>query len=198
VPDTTYRLITQGVLGWPDTFELLIKQGDALVFLGLADWELDRTLAIGCLSPIRAEQVRVLADHYREGQPCYDRFTNTEIAFLGDAESALLHQGQSATLGDCEIILDIARTIDHDYCPDKVIDLRLEANQVKDISGVARLTELRMVDLSSNQITHIAPLVENTGLGEGGHVYLAGNPLSGNTVEANLQQLLARGVQVDW
>jgi Leucine-rich repeat (LRR) protein len=118
VPDTTYRLIAQGVLGWPDTFGLVIKEDDALVFLGLSDWELERTLSIGCLSPIGAEQVRVLADHYREGRPCYGRFINTEIAFAHDGESILLHQGQSATLGDYEINLDIARTIDHYFCPD--------------------------------------------------------------------------------
>jgi Leucine-rich repeat (LRR) protein len=118
VPDTTYRLIAHSVLGWPSTFGLVIKEDDDLVFLGLADWELDRTLSIGCLSPVRAEQVRILADHYREGDSCYDRFTNTEIAFLHAGESVLLHQGQSATLGDYEINLEIARTIDHHYCQD--------------------------------------------------------------------------------
>jgi Leucine-rich repeat (LRR) protein len=118
VQDTTYRLIAQGVLGWPDTFGLVIKEGDALVFLGLADWELERTISIGCLSPIGVEQVRVLADHYREGDSCFDRFTNTQIAFSLDGESILLDQGESATLGDYEINLDIARTVDQYHCPD--------------------------------------------------------------------------------
>jgi len=55
-----------------------------------------------------------------------------------------------------------------------------------------------VVDLSGNQITDISPLVENTGLGEGDHVYLAGNPLSADAVDANVQQLMSRGVRVDW
>jgi hypothetical protein len=118
VPDTTYQLIAQTVPGWPDTFGLVIKEGDQLVFWGLTDWELDRTILLGCLAPVRAEQVRVLGNHFREGDSCYGWFTNTEIAFSLDGASVVLHQGDTATLGDYDIHLAIARTIDHYYCPD--------------------------------------------------------------------------------
>ena len=117
-PDTTYRIIAQKVVAWPDTFGLIIKRGDELVFQGISDWELERTVLIGCLSPIRAEQVGVLAEHYREGGDCFGQFVNTEIMFSQAGGSATLHQGQSVMLGDYEVDLDLARTVAGSYCPD--------------------------------------------------------------------------------
>jgi hypothetical protein len=69
---------------------------------------------------VRAERILVLADHYWEGDPCYGRFVNTEILFSHEGHAVTLHQGQSAMAGDYEIKLDIARTIDRYFCPDRV------------------------------------------------------------------------------
>lgn len=121
VPGTTYQIIAQKVWGWPDTFGLIVKQGDELIFQGVSDWQLKRThLFIGCLSGIRTELVAVLTDHFREGNDCFGRFINTEIMFSQAGDSVVLHQGQSTTLGDYEINLDFARIIDGFYCPDVV------------------------------------------------------------------------------
>jgi internalin A len=117
-PGNTYQIIVQTVPNWPDTFGLVIMQGDELVFQGISDWRLDASIPVGCLSPVRVEQVSMLTQRYREGGECLGRFTNTEIRFSLDGDARTLHQGQSATLGDLEINLDLARILDGSYCPD--------------------------------------------------------------------------------
>jgi Leucine-rich repeat (LRR) protein len=45
-------------------------------------------------------------------------------------------------------------------------DLQLGWNQIKNISALAHLIQIRIIDLHDNKITDISPLVENRGLGE--------------------------------
>ena len=59
-------------------------------------------------------------------------------------------------------------------------------------------TGLRWLDLTSNQIEDISPLVENTGLDQGDRVFLGGNPLTSASFREDVQQLIDRGVAVDW
>ena len=118
-PGNTYQIIVQIVPNWPDAFGLLIKEGeDDLVFQGISDWRSDAVISVGCLSPVRVEQVGVLAERYREGDECCGRLTNTELRFASATAGRTLHQGQSATLEDYEIDLEIARTLAGCYCPD--------------------------------------------------------------------------------
>ena len=59
------------------------------------------------------------------------------------------------------------------------------------LAGLTDLTELR---LENNNISDIAPLVENTGLGLGNWIDLWGNPLSDRSVNTHIPALQARGV----
>ena len=118
LPGTTYQIIAQTIVNWPDTFGLIIKQGEELIFQGISDWRLDASMTFACLSPVRVEQVGILLQRYREGEQCYGRFTNTQIQFSLGRDAATLHQGQSATIEDYEISLEVARIVDRFYCPD--------------------------------------------------------------------------------
>jgi Leucine-rich repeat (LRR) protein len=119
LPGNTYQIIAQIVPNWPDALGLIIKPGDdELVFQGISDWRFDAGIPLGCLSPVRVEQVGVLTQRYREGDKCRGTFTNTEMRFSLGTDVRTLHQGQSATLEDYEINLGIARTLDGYYCPD--------------------------------------------------------------------------------
>lgn len=71
-------------------------------------------------------------------------------------------------------------------------------NDIVDVSPLAGLTELRIVDLHNNDISDIAPLVRNAGLGAGDWINLRGNPLSRTSIARHIPALLRRGVQVDF
>ena len=75
-------------------------------------------------------------------------------------------------------------------------ELYLDANQVNDISSLANLTSLTMLRLGYNQISNIGPLVQNEALGPGDGVWLDGNPLSSDSINIYIPQLVARGVYV--
>ena len=76
--------------------------------------------------------------------------------------------------------------------------LSLWDNQISDISPLANLTNLTWLQLADNQISDISPLVDNEGLSTGDEVYLAGNPLSSDSIQIYIPQLEARGVIVDY
>ena len=78
-----------------------------------------------------------------------------------------------------------------------LISLSLWRNQISDISQVSGLTNLTALYLYSNQISDIYPLVENTGLGSGDHLYLKSedqtNPLSQEALNIHIPILESRG-----
>ncbi len=76
--------------------------------------------------------------------------------------------------------------------------LDLYDNEIGDISALAYLTQLQSTQLNHNQISDIKPLVDNTGLGEGDHIDLRWNPLSEQSINEYIPELIARGVTVDY
>jgi len=52
--------------------------------------------------------------------------------------------------------------------------------------------------LQNDLITNIYPLVQNGGLGTGDRVYLDGNPLSDDSINIYIPELVARGVIVSY
>ena len=51
--------------------------------------------------------------------------------------------------------------------------------------------------IGGNNIRDISPLVMNSGLSEGDFVHLGGNPLSDESINVYIPQLLERGVNVE-
>ena len=76
--------------------------------------------------------------------------------------------------------------------------LYLYNNQISDISPLAGLTSLEQLYLDDNQISDISPLVDNPGLGEGDRIDLRWNPLSEQSINEYIPELIARGVTVDY
>ena len=74
----------------------------------------------------------------------------------------------------------------------------LEQNLFSDIIPLAGLHDLKELELVSNQIVDIKPLVDNTGLDGGEIVYLSSNPLSNTSITVYIPQLKANGVDVRW
>ena len=73
--------------------------------------------------------------------------------------------------------------------------------QIIDISVLQNITSLVELLLSSNQVSDIAPLVANTGLGSGDEVWLANNNLDltpGSDDMNDIQTLQSRGVMVHY
>ena len=69
-------------------------------------------------------------------------------------------------------------------------------NSISDISPLAGLTNLRQLTLANNNISDIAPLVDNEGLGKGDLVWVPGNPLSAVSINTHIPALRERGVRV--
>jgi len=76
--------------------------------------------------------------------------------------------------------------------------LDLVHNDISDISPLTSLTSLDWLPLGGNSISDISPLVMNSGLSEGDFVHLGGNPLSDESIDVYVPQLLERGVDVQW
>jgi len=76
--------------------------------------------------------------------------------------------------------------------------LSLHSNQISDISLLANFTNLMWLYLQNDLITNIYPLVQNGGLGTGDRVYLDGNPLSDDSINIYIPELVARGVIVSY
>ena len=71
------------------------------------------------------------------------------------------------------------------------------SNGISDLSPLAGLPELAVLDLRSNRITYLGPLVANGDLAEGDWVALDGNPLSEESVNTHVPALRERGVSID-
>lgn len=114
VSGTEYLIRYEIILSEPSFYSLVIWRGDDLVFAGITDVHVDRYYVLdGWLVPVKVEQTRLLTWHYAGGEQCWDRITNTEIAFSTQGESIALHQGQSAKLGDYQINLTVAREVQY-------------------------------------------------------------------------------------
>jgi hypothetical protein len=74
--------------------------------------------------------------------------------------------------------------------------LSLYSNQISNISYLANLTKLMWLYLHNNLVADIYPLAQNGGLGRGDRVYLGGNPLSEDSRNIYIPELVARGVIV--
>ena len=72
----------------------------------------------------------------------------------------------------------------------------LGSNRVADLTPLENLPALRGIDLSNNQIVDVSPLVRNIALDEGSWVNLDTNPLSEDSLNLHIPELLARGVDV--
>jgi len=67
-------------------------------------------------------------------------------------------------------------------------------NRISDLTPLTGLPELYRLYLFWNEISDISPLLENSGLGEGDVVQVMGNPLSRESLEVYIPQLIERGV----
>ena len=72
----------------------------------------------------------------------------------------------------------------------------LGSNRVADLTPLENLPALRGIDMSDNQIVDVSPLVSNIALDEGSWVNLDTNPLSEDSLNLHIPELLARGVDV--
>ena len=74
--------------------------------------------------------------------------------------------------------------------------LGLWDNQIRDISDLSQLTSLEVLYLDRNQISDISPLMDNGGLGKGDEVDLGNNPLGEEAISTHIPALQGRGVTV--
>ena len=74
--------------------------------------------------------------------------------------------------------------------------LVLYSPRISDISALSGLTSLQWLSLVANSISDLAPLVANTGLGNGDEVDVRHNPLSATSINTHIPALQARGVTV--
>lgn len=86
------------------------------------------------------------------------------------------------------------------YCSDLETITFIEAPHcsIRDITGLEYCTSLTTLDLSGNSISDLTPLLKNPGLGTSDHLFLAGNPLTTDSVEAFIPLLAGRGVFIEW
>ncbi len=97
---------------------LIICQGQEIVFAGITDEEIERTIKIGdaifsASFPVFSVKLsREIADHYYEEifNGWYYKYINQEIQFSLGGKSFTLHQGQTANLGDYRIDLYCANS----------------------------------------------------------------------------------------
>lgn len=114
-----YQIISESYPGWPPTYGLIISRDADLLFVGIADWQLDGRINIDDAffpisnQPITIKQTRILTDNYIEHKfgESICTTTNTEIIFSSNGKSVTLHQGESAILGDYDVNLLVAREI---------------------------------------------------------------------------------------
>ena len=97
---------------------LVILERGRMVFYGHTDYKVNQAAVPAGLSPVSFAQTQVLEDHYRTCGLNYQKLTNTEITFSLAEKSVALHQGQSGSLGDYNIDLLVARTIEYPVCYD--------------------------------------------------------------------------------
>ena len=68
---------------------------------------------------------------------------------------------------------------------------------ISDLTGLEHCINLTQPDLSSNQISNISPLLDNTGRGDGDTVERRYNPLSERSIHEYIPALQPRGVTVN-
>ena len=72
----------------------------------------------------------------------------------------------------------------------------LGSNSISDLGPLAVLHGLAGLDLSDNRISDLAPLLDSPGIGSGDGITLSGNPLSEESLNMHIPNLLDRDVQV--
>lgn len=92
-------------------------------------------------------------------------------------------------------VRNISDLVGLEHCVD-LTHLDLSHNQINNIGPVSNLTNLAYLQLDLNCISNISPLVQNAGFAAGDAVYLRGNPLSWDSVNAYIPELRGRGVTV--
>ena len=80
----------------------------------------------------------------------------------------------------------------------KLFRLYLFGNQIADISALAGLPLLDDLQLENNLITNIAPLSTNQSLRKGSVVLISGNPIDASQNAAHFNDLLDRGIAVQF
>ncbi len=102
----------------------------------------------------------------------------------------------------------------------KLKELYLTANEITDLTPLSNLKELQILWLSGSKIENIfplqnleklisvildynlvkdiKPLVDNKGIGKGTTITLRNNPLSDQSINEYIPQLLARGINIIW
>jgi len=75
----------------------------------------------------------------------------------------------------------------------EMVQLGIYDNQISDISTLEYLTNLKSLWIGNNSITDITPLLNNTGIGEGDSVWLDGNDIPQEQIDA----LEAKGVTLN-
>ena len=119
-------------------------------------------------------------------------------AALGKASGAPITQAEMATLDSLTATeKDISDLTGLEYATN-LTWLDLTSNNITDISVLEGLTNLTDVTLTANNISNLAPLVANTGLGKGGTVDVADNPLNAASQSTHIPALQARGVSVSY
>jgi Leucine-rich repeat (LRR) protein len=78
----------------------------------------------------------------------------------------------------------------------KLSELYLYENQITDISSLSLLPNLKIINLNNNQISNIYPLVENEHLKAGDRIDLRNNPLSAESINIYIPQLIDRGIDL--
>ena len=127
----------------------------------------------------------------------------TTITMNSDSSiTANFEEGEAVTFADPNLEAAIREAIDIPECPMYPSDLKglisfaASEKNIADLTGLEYCTNLTDLDLGYNQISDINPLVQNEGLGEGDAIYLQGNPLNWDSINAYIPELRGRGVTV--
>ena len=84
-----------------------------------------------------------------------------------------------------------------EYCKN-ITWLYLFNNNISDISPLSNLTNITELYLDNNNISDISPLVKNSGINEGDILSITNNPLSAESINTYIPELVRRGVEVTW
>ena len=84
-----------------------------------------------------------------------------------------------------------------EYCKN-ITWLYLFNNNISDISPLSNLTNITELYLDNNNISDISPLVKNSGINEGDILSITNNPLSAESINTYIPELVSRGVEVTW
>ena len=117
-----------------------------------------------------------------------NRLTGEIPVELGNLTSLIFMElGENNLSGDMPIELGSLKML-------KYLDLR--ENSISGISPLSEMTNLIEANLDGNDITDLSPLVANEAIGDDFDLYIAGNPLSKESLNIHIPELQARGVEV--